>query len=389
MTTFRSSPYSASLRKFIRPSGNAVHLASLAADSESDLWDLGRGSMSNSAPTELLSDKPSTRRSVLKMLVWGIGSGLIAGGIVEAASILVGRNFHVVVSGTIYRCSQPSAKELERLIDQLSVRTVVNLRGCGASFPWYMEECRAAQRHAVALEDICFSAGRMPPSSEVQRLVEVLDHSEYPLLFHCYHGADRTGLASGVALLLRTDASLAEARKQLSPRYGHVPLGRTGNLDRFFDLYSQWLNQAGAEHSPDLFRQWVSKSYSAGECKASFSLLDCAPGQVFVALGKPFTLHVRCVNASVGTWNLRAGNNTGIHCCAIVNDEHGQCVSCNKSGLFDAKVLPGQHVDLTFAMQPIWQKGIYHLLVDMIDEHQGFFYQAGSEPLERELVVRE
>jgi hypothetical protein len=86
---------------------------------------------------------------------------------------------------------------------------------------------------------------------------------------------------------------------------------------------------------------------------------------------------------------LRAGNNAGIHCCAIVNDQHGQCVSCSKSGLFDAEVLPGQHVDLTFAMQPIRQKGIYHLLIDMIDERQGFFYQAGSEPLERELVVRE
>jgi hypothetical protein len=323
------------------------------------------------------------------MLLWGFGSGLIAGGAVEAASILVGRNFHVVVPGIIYRCSQPSADELDRVISQFGIRTVVNLRGCCAPLPWYMGECRVAQRHDVALEDICFSAGRMPPSSEVQRLIQVLDHSEYPVLFHCYHGADRTGLASGVAMLLRTNARLEEARKQLSPRYGHVPWGRTGNLDRFFDLYSQWLAGNGQEHAPNLFRRWVATSYSAGECKASFYLLDRPGGQVLVTLDKPFTLHVRCVNTSAGTWKLRAGNNAGIHCCAIVNDMHGQCVSCSKSGLFDAEILPGQHVDLTFAMQPIRQKGVYHLLVDMIDEQQGFFYQAGSEPLERELVVRE
>jgi hypothetical protein len=67
----------------------------------------------------------------------------------------------------------------------------------------------------------------------------------------------------------------------------------------------------------------------------------------------------------------------------------GQCVLCAKAGLFDAEVPSGDHVDLTFALEPIWKAGTYHLLFDMIDEKQGCFYQEGSEPLERELVVRE
>jgi hypothetical protein len=345
--------------------------------------------MPNFAPDQLQSEKPTARRSVLKMLLWGFGSGLIAGGAVEVMSILVGRNFHIVVPNSIYRCSQPTANQLESLIERYRIRTVINLRGCCAPFPWYLNECRVAQRNGVSQEDICFSAGRLPPSNEVRRLVDILEHSEYPLLLHCYHGADRTGLASGIAKLLKTDSSLEEARKQLSPLYGHLPLGRTGNLDRFFDLYSNWLTKRGEIHTKMLFRQWAANDYCGGECRASLEILNQGSGAVDVVLGKPFTLQVRSYNSSASPWKLRAANNAGIHCCAIVNDANGQCASVSKSGLYDAEVPAGGHVNLTLAMPPIWQKGKYRLIVDMIDEQQGFFFQAGSEPLERELVVRE
>jgi hypothetical protein len=345
--------------------------------------------MSDSSESSSTHAPPSTRRSLLKTLFWGIGGGLILGGLVKGGNILLGSNFHVVIPNTIYRCSQPSAGQLEDLIERYQIRTVVNLRGCCAPFPWYMGECRVSQHHGVSQEDICFSAGRLPPSNEVQRLVDIVERSECPLLFHCYHGSDRTGLASGIAKLLKTDSSLEEGRKQLSPLYGHLPYGRTGNLDRFFDLYSQWLTRRGQVHTKALFRQWVANDYCAGECRASLEILDQATGPLEVVLGKPFTLRVRSYNISTITWRLRAANNAGVHCCAIVNDENGQCAAATKSGLYDAEVPAGSHVDLTFAMPPLWHKGNYRLFVDMIDEQQGFFFQAGSEPLERELVVRE
>ena len=80
----------------------------------------------------------------------------------------------------------------------------------------------------VCQEDLCFSAGRLPAVAEMRRLVEVLDRSERPLLFHCQRGTDRTGLASAVALLLLTDRPYDEARRQLGLRYGHVALRRHG-----------------------------------------------------------------------------------------------------------------------------------------------------------------
>ena len=46
--------------------------------------------------------------------------------------------------------------------------------------------------------------------------MEILDHVEYPIYFHCRRGADRTGLACVVAKVLTTDASWEEARGQLN-----------------------------------------------------------------------------------------------------------------------------------------------------------------------------
>src|SRR5437764_3788361 len=98
----------------------------------------------------------------------------------EAYRVMFGSNFHAVVPGRIYRCSQPSAQALDRLIAEHGIRTVINLRGSCDPFPWYLDEARATHRHNVSQEDICFSAGRLPAVPELRRLVEVLDHTEYP-----------------------------------------------------------------------------------------------------------------------------------------------------------------------------------------------------------------
>src|SRR2546421_649022 len=82
----------------------------------------------------------------------------------------------------------------------------------------------------------------------IARLVEVLDRSERPILIHCHQGADRTGLASVMALLLRPGVPLAETRRQLGLASGHVSIGRTGHVDHFLDLYETWLARTDRPH---------------------------------------------------------------------------------------------------------------------------------------------
>jgi protein tyrosine phosphatase (PTP) superfamily phosphohydrolase (DUF442 family) len=328
-------------------------------------------------------DPASGRRSFLRAVLYGCGSGLLLVGGGETVSIFVGRNFHVVVPGRVYRCAQQSEGGLEQLIAERGIRTVINLRGCGAPWPWYLDECRATAHADVDQEDICLSSARLPSVHELRHLVEVLDHTEYPVLLHCRRGADRTGLASAVVLLLQTDISLDQARRQLSWRYGHVALGHAAFLDRFFDLYAAWLQAEGRTHSRESFRRWAEQAYEPGNCCCRIEALD-VPRRL--RAHRPAALRIRAHNTSREPWQLRAGTTAGIHARYALYDGDDRLVATDRAGLFDALVEPGRSIDLTLALPPL-PAGAYRLLVDMIDEEQCWFFQTGSEPLEQEVVV--
>jgi hypothetical protein len=328
---------------------------------------------------------PRVRPSWLRQVALGALLGLLLALAGEAGRVLFLGNFHTVAPGRFYRCAQPSPAHLEQLIRAHDIRTVVNLRGCCSSFDWYLDECRTSAKLDVCQEDLCFSAGRLPAVPELRRLVEVLDHSEYPLLFHCQRGADRTGLASAVALLLHSDLPFEEARRQLGLRFGHVALGRPANLDRFFDLYREWLGRQGLAHSRDHFRRWIERDYCPGECRAALEPLDLPRA---VPAGEPFGGRVRCRNISVKPWRLRPGASAGVHASVVVTDARGATMSVGRAGLFDAEVAPGQSIDLTLPVPAVRLPGRYRLTVDMIDEQHCNFFQVGSEPLEWEFEVR-
>jgi hypothetical protein len=331
--------------------------------------------------------RPGRRRPHwLPAVLRGTAAGVFLAVVVETVRIVLLGNIHAVVPGRVYRCSQPSPARLERLIKTYGVRTVINLRGCSNPFPWYLDECRVIERLDVDQEDVCFSAGRLPPVPEVRRLVEVLERARYPILFHCQRGADRTGLTAAIVLLLQSDASLTAARWQLGLRYGHLALGRPANLDWFLDLYGDWLGRQGLQHSPAAFRRWVEQDYCPGPCRCTLEWLD-PPGPL--PRGRPVARHVRARNTSPETWHLSPDGCAGIHLTFTLNDEHFRYRAVGRAGLFRADVPSGESIDLTLALPPLNRPGRYHLLVDMIDEQQCCFYQTGSEPLEEELDVRE
>ncbi len=262
---------------------------------------------------------------------------------------------------------------------------MVNLRGSCAGFDWYIAECRASAELDASQVDLCFSAGRLPAVAEMRRLVEVIDRGERPLLFHCQRGADRTGLASAVALLLSPEVPYEQARRQLSPRYGHVALGRPANLDLFFDLYEAWLKRQGQPHSPAAFRYWVEAGYAGGPCRARVEPLDLPQS---VRAGLPFGVRLRFHNTSERPWHLRPEASAGIHAWFVVTNSHAQVLTMTRSGFLEAEVPPGQSIDLTLPVPAIPSPGHYVLSVDMIEESHCSFSQVGSEPWEWEFEVR-
>lgn len=321
-----------------------------------------------------------------KLLARGALVGVALVFLGEATSVLFGKNLHAVIAGRVYRSAQLSASDLDQVIARYGIRTVINLRGCSVPIPWYLDECRVTQRRGVSQEDVCLSSSRLPSTTEIKRLLEVLDHSETPILLHCRRGADRTGLASAIVLLLQGDTPYATARRQLGIRYGHLAIPPPSCLDRFFTMYEDWLVRQGSAHTPALMRRWLEHDYCPGECRARLKVLD-APATL--SAGEPQALRVRCENTGAEPWRLRKDASAGVHAGFFVYDEQDRYVTAGRAGMFDAQVAPGEACEVTVVLPALKKPGRYRLLFDMIDEQQCWFFQVGSEPLERELVVRD
>jgi hypothetical protein len=338
-----------------------------------------------------LETTPATQRSRRRWpLRWGVllvAAGGLAPVGVQAYRVMFGSNFHTVVPGRIYRCSQPSAASVERMIADRGIRTIVNLRGSCDPFDWYLEEARAAHRHNICQEDISFSAGRLPSVSEVRRLILVLERTEYPIVLHCRRGADRTGLAAAVALLLTTATSLDDACRQLGWPCGHIALGRPAELDRFLDFYCSWLKTAGKPHSQETFRDWALNHYCPGSCWSKLAFAEPPPATASATEPTIYRLQVR--NASLEPWTLNPQWTAGVHLGCHVYDDQDRLIDLVKTGLRDGVVKPGESTDFTVVVGPLHRPGRYRLKMDMTDEQQCWFFQTGSQPLELELTVRE
>jgi hypothetical protein len=305
----------------------------------------------------------------------------------EFLRVVAYTNVHAVVPGRVYRTAQLKPQRLRAFIAEKGIRTVVNLRGVCSDAPWYLGECRTTHAAGVNQEDITFSAKRLPAPGEIQRLVDVLDHTAYPIVFHCQAGADRTGLASTAARLLLTGDDLPTARRQLWPRYGHFAVGRTAVLDDFFDYYAAWLAGRGEAHAAARFRQWVNSDYCPGPYRARLSLL----GPAKFPAHRGFAFAVRAANASIEPWRFTPGAAGGIRLRHTLTDQTGAIVHQAHAGQFARTVNPDESIDLTCGVPPM-PPGIYLLHADLLDAEpiellNTAFVQYGSEPLQVPVVI--
>lgn len=309
-------------------------------------------------------------------LAAGLALGTVLAGLAEARRMAATGNEHVVVPDRAYRSGQPRPGRLARLARECGLRTVVSLRGDGAA-PWAVAEATEAQELGLSLETITLSATHPPAPAEVRRLIEVFDRSEHPLLIHCQSGADRTGLAATAYLLLLTDADLPTARRQLSVRYGHVPVRGAGVSDRFFDQYAGWLAAQGEVHTPDRFRQWATATYRPGRRQARLEVIATPVG---ATVGQPAVVTLRAHNVSGRPWKFRAGTGVGIHAVFAVEGPGGADRYFGRAGLFDRRVQPGEWVDLDLAIPRANTAGRHRLLVDLYLAHVAFG-QCGAQPV--------
>ncbi|KHJ54301.1 tyrosine protein phosphatase [Aureimonas altamirensis] len=144
-------------------------------------------------------------------------------------------NFHEVLPGQLYRSAQPDGDDIDEMVRVHGVRTIINLRD-EARESWYAEAGSAAARNGVEMVDFPISSAHEVPVETLQQLAVIMRDAEKPLLIHCEHGANRTGLASAVYVGAVAGRSELLAEFQLSPFYGHVPIPGIGR----YEMYSSW-----------------------------------------------------------------------------------------------------------------------------------------------------
>ncbi|KQV66178.1 tyrosine-protein phosphatase [Rhizobium sp. Root1220] len=177
------------------------------------------------------------KRRYFAFLKWPVRLTLAAG-IAVLAHAGIGQlsgNFHEVIAGELYRSAQPNGSDIKHYAATYGIKTILNLRN-EQRRGWYEEEATAAAENGITLIDFPMSSTTVLPVADAQRLAKIMGEAPKPLLIHCEHGSNRTGLASAIYVGAVSKSSETFAEFQMSPYFGNFSIL---GLSRYA-LYQSW-----------------------------------------------------------------------------------------------------------------------------------------------------
>ena len=132
-------------------------------------------------------------------------------------------HFHVIEPGVLLRCGQPRIGDLERILREHGLKTVVCARG-GTRHPlrgrWFRKEKRWCAAQGIHLEHMPFSDASLPPEHVFERFLALIaDETNRPILVHCEQGFHRTGILCAAYRIRSCGWSLDQALEEMS-NYG-------------------------------------------------------------------------------------------------------------------------------------------------------------------------
>ncbi len=171
-------------------------------------------------------------------------------------------NWHQI-SANVWRSAQPAPRHL-RWAARRGVSKVVNLRGDESLGAYHLEN-EACAELGLDLVDLKLKSRAAPTREALQLMRQQIAAIDRPTLIHCKSGSDRTGLFCALYLALGEGVPVAEAKRQLGVRYGHLRITKTGVLDHLFDQYLE-----DTARQPISFADWLDTVYDPDKLTASF-----------------------------------------------------------------------------------------------------------------------
>lgn len=123
------------------------------------------------------------------------------------------KNFHKV-NDDIYRSAQPDEDEMYSMYTFECIKSVLNLRE-------HHSDKGKIGKLKLALYEIPLEAGKIT-EADLVRILRTVKNAPKPILIHCRHGSDRTGVAVAACRIVFENWSVEQAVAELTtPQYGH------------------------------------------------------------------------------------------------------------------------------------------------------------------------
>ena len=88
--------------------------------------------------------------------------------------LLLSSKIYPVIESRIYRSAQLSDREIETIIKEKGIRTIINLRGRDTNSSWYGDESRMAGDMNVKLFDIRLISNELPRYRRLAAILSIL-----------------------------------------------------------------------------------------------------------------------------------------------------------------------------------------------------------------------
>ncbi len=123
------------------------------------------------------------------------------------------------LNDSVYRSEQPTKKGFGEL-EAMGIKTVVNFRR-------KVDDTKRAKGTELKLERIPLKASELT-EAHLLEVLRLISESEKPVLFHCWHGSDRTGAIAAAYRIVIENWTKAEAiaemrKKELSHHEKRYP----------------------------------------------------------------------------------------------------------------------------------------------------------------------
>ncbi|HTG33910.1 MAG TPA: tyrosine-protein phosphatase [Thermoanaerobaculia bacterium] len=127
------------------------------------------------------------------------------------------------VDDDVYRSSQPSMDQLKTLVDDHHINTIIKLNtGSEPTLP------------GVKLFRYRLYGPITPSAATIKDILTAIDHAEKPVLIHCSHGEDRTGLI----------VALYQVCKGMTPEDAYKDMVAHG-FHPYRGLWNAWVRDVG------------------------------------------------------------------------------------------------------------------------------------------------